>query len=70
MRKIVVHEFITLDGAIQAPGAPGEDTKVGFVRGGWTLPCWRDDIPAHLWQTTQQISTVDAAGLGCSNAGL
>ena len=37
MRKIIVHEFITLDGVIQAPGAPVEDTDGGFVHGGWKL---------------------------------
>lgn len=31
MRAIIVHEFITLDGVIQAPGPPDEDTDGGFV---------------------------------------
>lgn len=38
MRKIVVLEFITLDGVIQAPGGPGEDTSGNFKYGGWTVP--------------------------------
>ena len=50
MRKIVVHEFITLDGVIQAPGSPTEDTDGGFTHGGWTLPYWHDDIGAHFGQ--------------------
>ena len=37
MRKIIVAEFITLDGVIQAPGGADEDTDGGFVHGGWTL---------------------------------
>jgi dihydrofolate reductase len=38
MRKIIVLEFITLDGIIQAPGGPDEDTASGFQYGGWTAP--------------------------------
>lgn len=48
MRKIIVHEFITLDGVIQAPGGVDEDTDGGFKHGGWTLPYWHDDIGAHF----------------------
>src|SRR3954467_4102539 len=44
MRKLVVSEFITLDGVIQAPGGPDEDRDGGFAHGGWTLPYWHDDI--------------------------
>ncbi len=38
MRNIVVLSFITLDGIIQAPGGPDEDTSGGFKYGGWTVP--------------------------------
>ncbi len=38
MRKIVVLEFITLDGVMQAPGGPKEDTSGNFKFGGWTTP--------------------------------
>jgi dihydrofolate reductase len=38
MRKIVVLEHITLDGVIQAPGGPEEDTSSGFAYGGWIAP--------------------------------
>ncbi len=38
MRKIIVSSFITLDGVMQAPGAPKEDTSGGFKYGGWTAP--------------------------------
>jgi dihydrofolate reductase len=58
MRKITVHEFITLDGVIQAPGAPDEDTDGGFVHGGWTLPYWHDDIGAHFFQAMAQADTL------------
>lgn len=38
MRKIIVLSFVTLDGVIQAPGAPQEDTEGGFRYGGWVVP--------------------------------
>ena len=38
MRKIIVLEFMSLDGVIQAPGGRKEDTSGGFKYGGWTAP--------------------------------
>jgi len=38
MRELVVIEFMTLDGVVQAPGHAGEDTDDGFAQGGWTQP--------------------------------
>lgn len=38
MRKIIIQEFISLDGVIQAPGAPDEDKSGDFKYGGWTAP--------------------------------
>ena len=38
MRKVNVLEFVSLDGVIQAPGGPEEDTSGGFAYGGWTSP--------------------------------
>ena len=58
MRKIIVAEFITLDGVIQAPGSADEDTDGGFVHGGWTLPYWNDDIGAHFFEAMQQTDTL------------
>ena len=44
MRKLMVSEFMTLDGVIQAPGGTDEDRDGGFEHGGWTVPYWHDDI--------------------------
>lgn len=43
MRKLIVLTFITLDGVMQAPGGPEEDTSGGFKYGGWIAGYW-DDI--------------------------
>ncbi|HEX6255541.1 MAG TPA: dihydrofolate reductase family protein [Euzebyales bacterium] len=48
MRKLIVASFVTLDGVIQAPGGPDEDTSGGFAHGGWTVPYWDDVIEAHV----------------------
>lgn len=44
MRKLIVSEFVTLDGVMQAPGGKDEDLDGGFEHGGWTLPFWHEDI--------------------------
>ena len=47
MRKIITTTFITLDGVMQAPGAPGEDTSGGFQYGGWSFHYW-DEMMGNL----------------------
>ena len=47
MPKIVVNAFLTLDGVMQAPGAPDEDTEGGFVHGGWQAP-YAEDVGGRL----------------------
>ncbi len=42
MRKIIVQEFITLDGVMQAPGGPEEDESGSFPYGGWTAPYYEE----------------------------
>jgi dihydrofolate reductase len=61
MRKLIVSEFITLDGVIQAPGGKDEDRDGGFEYGGWTWPYWHDDIGNAL---TAPIRDCDAFLLG------
>jgi dihydrofolate reductase len=43
MRKLVVVESLTLDGVMQAPGRPDEDTRGGFAHGGWAAP-YSDEV--------------------------
>jgi dihydrofolate reductase len=43
MRKLIVNEWMTLDGVVQAPGQPDEDASGGFKHGGWHMPYF-DDI--------------------------
>jgi len=57
MRKIIVAEFITLDGVIQAPGSLDEDTEGGFTHGGWTGPYWHDEIGRHFFEAVEQADT-------------
>jgi dihydrofolate reductase len=42
MRKIIIQEFISLDGVMQAPGGPDEDISSGFKYGGWTAPYFHE----------------------------
>ncbi len=43
MRQIIGAAFLSLDGVMQGPGGPQEDTDGGFASGGWTVPYWEND---------------------------
>ena len=49
MRKIIVFSFLTLDGVMQAPGGPEEDTTGAFQYGGWTAP-YGDDVSDKIME--------------------
>ncbi|WP_020140861.1 dihydrofolate reductase family protein [Streptomyces sp. 351MFTsu5.1] len=42
--RVVVSEFISLDGVVQAPGGPQEDTDGGFAHGGWSHPYFDEEV--------------------------
>ncbi|WP_340558585.1 dihydrofolate reductase family protein [Streptomyces sp. GSL17-111] len=42
--RIVITEFMSLDGVVQAPGGPEEDTDGGFAHGGWTGPYFEPEV--------------------------
>ena len=54
MRKIIVLEFITLDGVIQSPGGPEEDTSGNFKYGGWVFPFDDDTLGETMAEQMSQ----------------
>lgn len=58
MRKLIVSEFVTLDGVIQAPGGKDEDRDGGFAHGGWTMPYWHDDIGKTFFSLMRDVDAL------------
>jgi dihydrofolate reductase len=58
MRRLIVNEFMSLDGVVQAPGAADEDTSGGFKHGGWNMRYMEDEL-ARRWALA---SIVEAGG--------
>ena len=61
MRKVVVGTFLSLDGVMQAPGSPEEDTEGGFEHGGWQLPYFDEDSGRLM---SESFAATDALLLG------
>jgi dihydrofolate reductase len=55
MRKIIVLSMISLDGVLQAPGGPEEDTSGGFKYGGWVAP-YDDEVTGKIMQRLMKPS--------------
>jgi len=61
MGKLIVTEFVTLDGVAQAPGAPDEDPEGGFTHGGWQEPLADEESGNVMFE---QAKSMDALLLG------
>jgi dihydrofolate reductase len=61
MGKLIVTEFVTLDGVAQAPGAPDEDGDSGFTHGGWQAPLLDQESGSVVFE---QAKSMDALLLG------
>jgi dihydrofolate reductase len=61
MRNLIVLSFVTIDGVMQAPGGPKEDTSGGFKHGGWTVPYF-DEFGGNVMG--QQMSRPSSLLLG------
>ncbi|MFF9983824.1 dihydrofolate reductase family protein [Streptomyces erythrochromogenes] len=56
--RIVITEFISLDGVVQAPGGQGEDNDGGFAHGGWTQPFFDPEVVGGSF--TEALEKADA----------
>src|SRR5947207_14917133 len=58
MRKLIVSEFVSLDGVMQAPGGKDEDRDGGFEYGGWTGPYWHDSIGETFFALMRECDAI------------
>ncbi|MGA9279666.1 dihydrofolate reductase family protein [Ilumatobacter sp.] len=56
--RLVISEFITLDGVVQAPGGPDEDTDNGFTHGGWSMPFFDPETMGAAMDTAAHATDV------------
>ena len=60
--RIVVNEFMSLDGVVQAPGGAEEDTEGGFAHGGWSMPYFDPEVMGSI--IGQEMDAADALLFG------
>jgi dihydrofolate reductase len=60
--QVIVSEFVSLDGVVQAPGGPEEDTDGGFTHGGWSMPYF--DVEAMGPAIDEVLNGTDALLFG------
>ncbi|MCP9956269.1 MULTISPECIES: dihydrofolate reductase family protein [Streptomyces] len=60
--RIVISEFVSLDGVVQAPGGPEEDTDGGFAHGGWTHPFFDPEVVGGAFD--EALEKADALLMG------
>src|ERR687891_819651 len=58
MGKLIVTEFVTLDGVAQAPGAPDEDRDSGFTHGGWQAPLVDQESGGAMFEHAQSMDAL------------
>jgi len=56
MRKLIITTFLSVDGVMQAPGAPDEDRSGGFAHGGWMVPYADEDLGRIVTAWIEQAS--------------
>jgi len=54
MRKLIVSEFVSLNGVMQAPGGPQEDPAGGFTHGGWSFGYWDEAMQAAMGEDSSR----------------
>lgn len=58
--RLVVTDFMSLDGVVQAPGGPDEDTDGGFEHGGWSMPFFDvDTMGAAIDEAMESAGATD-----------
>lgn len=58
MGKLIVTEFVTLDGVAQAPGGPDEDPDGGFTHGGWQAPLLDEEAGPVLFDRARSMDAL------------